>query len=98
MSGPARGTAALLCHLLGDARVNSVDVDDYLTTTAARRLGELGLHPHVATVDATGPIPGSFDRIVAVVSVRPIPGSWPAALNPGGRLVTTITNTSLIVR
>lgn len=95
-TGSGYGTA-LLCHLLGDGQVTSIDVDDYLTTIAAQRLGELGLHPNIATVDATGPIPGSFDRIVAMVSVRPIPASWLAALNPGGRLVTTITNTSLIV-
>lgn len=95
-TGSGYGTA-LLCRLLGDGQVTSIDVDDYLTTIAAQRLGELGLHPNIATVDATGPIPGSFDRIVAMVSVRPIPASWLAALNPGGRLVTTITNTSLIV-
>ncbi len=95
-TGSGYGTA-LLCHLLGDERVTSVDVDDYITAIAARRLGELGLHPHVATVDATGPLPGTYDRIVAMVSVRPIPASWLAALNPGGRLVTTITGTSLIV-
>ncbi len=57
----------------------------------------IGLHPTVATVDATGPLPGMFDRIVATVSVRPVPPAWLAALRPGGRLVTTITNTSLIV-
>jgi len=95
-TGSGYGTA-LLCHLLGDERVTSVDVDDYITTIAARRLAGLGLHPRIATVDATGPLPGTFDRIVAMVAVRPIPASWLAALTPGGRLVTTITGTSLIV-
>ncbi|WP_147944532.1 methyltransferase domain-containing protein [Microbispora sp. CSR-4] len=89
--------AGLLTALLGDPRVTSVDVDGYLTKTAAERLDAAGLHPTIATVDATGPLPGSFDRIVATVSVRPIPAGWLEALRPGGRLVTTIANTSLIV-
>ena len=32
-----------------------------------------------------------------MTSVAPIPASWLAALRPGGRLVTTLTGTSLIV-
>jgi protein-L-isoaspartate O-methyltransferase len=95
-TGVGYGTA-LLCRLLGEERVTSIDVDDYVTRAAALRLAEIGLHPHIATVDATGEIPGTFDRIVAMVSVRPIPASWLAALTTGGRLVTTITGTSLIV-
>lgn len=49
------------------------------------------------TCDATGPLPGSYDRIVSTVAVRPIPAGWLAALRSGGRLVTTITGTGLIV-
>ncbi|OPG03965.1 50S ribosomal protein L11 methyltransferase [Microbispora sp. GKU 823] len=95
-TGSGYGTA-LLCQLLGEEQVASIDVDDYVTTVAARRLADIGYHPRVAPVDATGDIPWTADRIVAMVSVRPIPPSWLAALNPGGRLVTTITGTSLIV-
>ncbi|WP_055483167.1 hypothetical protein [Sphaerimonospora mesophila] len=89
--------AALLCHLLGEDQVISIDVDNYVTTVAARRLADIGYHPRIAPLDATGTIPWAADRIVAMVAVRPIPASWLTALNPGGRLVTTITNTSLIV-
>lgn len=49
------------------------------------------------TCNATGPLQGSYDRIVSTVAVRPIPASWLAALRPGGRLVTTITGTALII-
>lgn len=89
--------AALLCHLLGDELVTSIDVDDYVTAIATRRLAEAGHHPRVASIDATGDLRWTFDRIVAMVSVRPIPPSWLTALNPGGRLTTTISGTSLIV-
>ncbi|MFG1826722.1 protein-L-isoaspartate(D-aspartate) O-methyltransferase [Microbispora bryophytorum] len=95
-TGSGYGTA-LLCHLLGEDQVTSIDVDDYLTAAAARRLADIGHHPRVAPIDATGHIPWTFDRIVAMVSVRPIPPSWLLALNLGGRLVTTISGTSLIV-
>ncbi|MEU7911298.1 protein-L-isoaspartate(D-aspartate) O-methyltransferase [Microbispora bryophytorum] len=89
--------AALLCHLLGEDQVTSIDVDSYLTSIAAWRMSEQKCNPRVAPLDATGPLPWTFDRIVAMVSVRPVPASWLLALNPGGRLTTTISGTSLIV-
>ncbi|OUC99304.1 methyltransferase domain-containing protein [Streptosporangium minutum] len=90
-------SAALLAQRLGDDRVTSIDVDPYLVEAAAGRLESIGLRPDVLAVDATGPLPGTYDRIVSMVSVRPIPASWLVALRPGGRLVTVIANTSLIV-
>jgi hypothetical protein len=74
-----------------------IDAGAYLTHVAAERLAGIGLRPQVITGDATGPLPGSYDRIVSTVAVRPIPASWLAALRPGGRLVTTITGTALIL-
>jgi len=88
---------AVLARRLGDQHVTSVDVDEYLTKAATERLHSIGLHPDVITCDATGSLPGSYDRIVSTVAVRPVPASWLAALRPGGRLVTTIAGTSLIV-
>lgn len=89
--------AALLAARLGDEHVTSVDVDAYLTEAAAGRLNDIGLHPKVAAVDATRQLPGAYDRIIATVAVRPVPASWLAALRPGGRLVTTIAGTALIL-
>lgn len=88
---------AVLAHRLGDLHVTSVDVDGYLTGVAAGRLARIGLGPQVLTCDATGPLAGDYDRIVSTVAVRPIPASWLAALRPGGRLVTTIAGTTLII-
>ena len=95
-TGSGYGTA-LLCKRLEDNRVTSIDVDEYLTKAAAERLGRIGLHPQVTAADATGPLPGTYDRIVSTVAVRPVPASWLTALRPGGRLVTTITGTTLIL-
>ena len=88
---------ALLAARLGTEHVTSVDVDPYLTGAAAERLDSVGLRPTVLTVDATGALPGTYDRIMATVAVRPVPASWLTALRPGGRLVTTIARTGLIL-
>lgn len=95
-TGSGYGTA-LACRHLGDLQVTSIDVDPYLVDTARQRLEHIDLHPTLATLDATSELPGAYDRIVATVGVRPVPASWLAALRPGGRLVTTIGGTSLIV-
>jgi protein-L-isoaspartate O-methyltransferase len=88
---------ALLAARFGDGRVTSIDVDEHLTKRAIACLDSIGMEPLVVAVDATGPLPGSYDRIIATVAVRPIPASWLTALRPGGRLVTTITDTTLIL-
>ena len=88
---------ALLAARLGAQHVTSVDVDPYLTAAAAERLDSVGLRPTVLTADATDALPGTYDRIIATFAVRPVPASWLAALRPGGRLVTTIAGTGLIL-
>lgn len=88
---------ALLAKRFGDEHVTSIDVDAYLTEAAAERLDSVDLHPKVVTCDATGPLPGSYDRIVAMVGMPTVPASWMEALRPGGRLVTVIADTSLII-
>ncbi|MFI8346642.1 methyltransferase domain-containing protein [Streptomyces sp. NPDC085596] len=90
-------SAALACHLLGDELVTTLDIDPYLTEAAAERLDLVGHRPQVITGDAAGTLPGSYDRIVSMVSVPRIPASWLQALRPGGRLVTTVAGTGLII-
>ncbi|MEU4234836.1 HAD family hydrolase [Nonomuraea sp. NPDC026600] len=89
--------AAIACHLIGDGRLTSIDVDPYLVKAAEERLTRIGHLPRLTVADATMPLDGEWDRIVATVSLCPIPPSLLAALRTGGRLVTTITNTSLIL-
>ncbi|MET9529621.1 protein-L-isoaspartate(D-aspartate) O-methyltransferase [Streptomyces sp. NPDC006649] len=95
-TGSGYGTA-LACMRLGHDQVTSVDVDSYLTEAAGCRLAEVGLRPQLHTLDASGALPGVYDRIVATVGIRPVPTSWLTALKPGGRLVTTIAGTTLII-
>ncbi|MFC7791455.1 protein-L-isoaspartate O-methyltransferase family protein [Streptomyces cinereoruber] len=91
---------ALAARRLGEDQVVGIDVDPYLVKAAQERLYATGLHPQLHVADATGVLPvaeGEVDRIVAMVSVRSIPTSWLDALPVGGRLVTTIAGTSLLV-
>ncbi|MBZ6253601.1 protein-L-isoaspartate(D-aspartate) O-methyltransferase [Streptomyces olivaceus] len=91
-------SAAVACQQLGDDLVTTLDVDPYLTQAAAERLDQIGWHPTVVTADAgADQLPGTFDRIVSMVSMPRIPASWLAALAPAGRLVTTLAGTGLIV-
>lgn len=91
-------SAALLAHHLGDKQVTSIDVDPYLVDAARERLAAFGRTPHLEVADATGSLPDTdYDRIMATVSVRPIPPAWLEALRAGGKIVTTITGTSLLI-
>jgi protein-L-isoaspartate O-methyltransferase len=91
-------SAALLGHRLGDALVSSIDIDAYLVQAARERLAGFGRTPLIEVADATAWLPGNgYDRIIATVSVRPIPSSWLEALRPGGRIVTTIVGTSMVI-
>lgn len=95
-TGSGYGTA-LLATRLGSEHVTGMDVDPYLVEVAAERLARVGLRPDLQAADATGPLPGTYDRIIATFSPRSIPASWMTALRPGGRLVTTIAGTSMII-
>lgn len=91
-------SAGLFARRFGDENVTSVDVDPYLVGAARTRLAEFGRTPRLEAIDATGDLPDSeYDRIMATVSVRPVPASWLRALRPGGRLVTTIAHTALLI-
>ncbi|MBQ0852886.1 protein-L-isoaspartate(D-aspartate) O-methyltransferase [Streptomyces sp. BH-SS-21] len=95
-TGTGYGTA-LACARLGYDQVTSVDVDGHLVNNAKNRLSAQGMRPKMEVCDLTGPLPGIYDRIVSTVSVRPVPVSWLRSLRTGGRLVTTIAGTGLIL-
>jgi protein-L-isoaspartate O-methyltransferase len=96
-TGSGYGTA-LACARLGEEQVTSVDVDPYLVKAARERLAAAGHQPRVEVCDLTGDLPeGTYDRIISTVSVSAVPVSWLKALAPGGRLVTTLAQTGLII-
>ncbi|MEW2418126.1 methyltransferase domain-containing protein [Streptomyces sp. NPDC046866] len=94
--GSGYGTA-LACRRLGDERVTSVDVDPYLVQAARERLAAAGHRPRLEVCDVTGELPGVHGRIVSTVSVSAIPASWLTALALGGRMVTALSGTGLLI-
>lgn len=94
--GSGYGTA-LACRRLGDDRVTSVDIDPYLVHAARDRLAAAGHRPQLEVCDVTGELPGLYDRIVSTVAVPSVPASWLTALRPGGRMVTSLSGTGLLV-
>ncbi|MFE7615546.1 methyltransferase domain-containing protein [Streptomyces sp. NPDC057496] len=95
----AGGLTAYASHRIGAENVTSLDVDPYLTAVAGERLARMGLHPEFVTADATEHVPGSYERIVSTVGLPAGPGLRPvlAALEPGGRIATTLGRTCLII-
>ncbi|RNL87054.1 methyltransferase domain-containing protein [Halostreptopolyspora alba] len=89
--------AALLAARFGDDRVTSIDVDSYLVEAARHRLDQIGFRPRVEVCDATADLPRAYDRIVAMMAMPHIPGSWMRSLRPGGRLVTTLEGVWAII-
>jgi len=96
--GTAPGySTALLAHRFGDRHVTSVDVDPYLTDAARSRPTEIGRKPEIVHADAIEELPGTYDRVVAMVAMPRIPASWLTAPRPGDRLVTTLAGATLII-
>lgn len=76
--------AAILCHLLGDDAVTTIEIDEELADLARERLASLGYHP------SFDPQPGSYDRILATHSVEDIPPDWLCWGKPGAMILTDL--------
>ncbi|MER7243558.1 methyltransferase domain-containing protein [Kribbella sp. NPDC000426] len=69
--------AAILCHLLGDRAVTTIDIDPELTERARERLAALGYRPSFEPAD------DSHDRILATHAVAEVPPEWIRWSRPG---------------
>jgi protein-L-isoaspartate(D-aspartate) O-methyltransferase len=84
--------AALMCSVLGDAAVHSVDVDPVLVATARARLESLGHHPVLAAGDGRAGLPSHapYDRIIATCAFPEVPWAWAEQLVPDGLLLVDV--------
>ncbi|MFI9007041.1 ATP-grasp peptide maturase system methyltransferase [Actinosynnema sp. NPDC053489] len=84
--------AALLCHVLGEGSVTSIDVDPGVLARARAALASAGHHPTCVAGDGErGHAPGApYDRVLGTCAVSRIPGAWLEQTAPGGLIVTTL--------
>jgi protein-L-isoaspartate O-methyltransferase len=88
--GTATGyNCALLCERLGQEHVTSVEIDPVLARQAGSNLAAAGYRPRLLVGDGVEGAPGRapFDRLLATVAARDIPGEWIAQTRPGGVVV-----------
>ncbi|GAA1604901.1 methyltransferase domain-containing protein [Kribbella hippodromi] len=84
-SGTGTGyNAAILCHLLGDDAVTTVEIDPDLLREALERLDSLGYHP------ATNPAGRHHDRVLATHAVDHVPYDWIRWSKPGGIILADL--------
>ncbi|SIO90814.1 methyltransferase domain-containing protein [Nocardiopsis sp. JB363] len=89
--GTATGyNCALLCEHLGPEHVTSIEIDQSLARQARANLAAAGYGPQLVVGDGTQGAPGRapFDRVLATVAARDIPGAWISQTRPGGVIVT----------
>ncbi|MEU6510002.1 methyltransferase domain-containing protein [Streptomyces sp. NPDC046942] len=79
-------TAGALTHRLGPGHVTTVEVDGVVSGTARERLCRYGLYPEVVLGDGFEGYADAapYDRVLATVGVREIPGAWVTQTRPGG--------------
>jgi len=86
--------AALMGRLVGPSgRINSIDIDQELITTATRHLDAAGVtNVVVATGDGFQGSPeyAPYDRLLATCAVRKLPRSWMKQVAPGGLLLVNL--------
>ncbi|MCX5070956.1 methyltransferase domain-containing protein [Streptomyces sp. NBC_00513] len=86
--------AGLLCALVGDRRVTTVELDPVLAAEAQENLKAAGYTPTVVIGDAADSRPpgGPWDVLLATFSVDHIPPTWLTQIRAGGRIVTPWTS------
>ncbi|WP_223268316.1 protein-L-isoaspartate O-methyltransferase family protein [Streptosporangium nondiastaticum] len=86
--------AALLCAILGDDAVSTIELDPLLAAQGERNLKAAGFAPAVSCGDAAaGWQPGApYERVIATFSVDQVPPAWVEQTVAGGRIVTPWTS------
>jgi protein-L-isoaspartate(D-aspartate) O-methyltransferase len=84
--------AALMCHVLGDGAVCSVDIDPNLVDAAGARLDSLGHRPVLAVGDGRAGLPSHapYDRIIATCAFPAVPWAWAEQVVDGGLVLVDV--------
>lgn len=85
-------STALLCHVVGEDAVTSVEVDAEVSARAGMALAGAGYWPTCVVGDGlAGYKEGSpYDRVIATCGVHTVPADWLAQTRPGGEVLVTV--------
>lgn len=85
-------STALLCHVVGEDNVTSVEVDAEVSARAGMALAHAGYWPDRVVGDGLmGYREGSpYDRVIATCSVHTVPADWLDQTRPGGQILVTV--------
>ncbi|MFE1175868.1 ATP-grasp peptide maturase system methyltransferase [Streptomyces sp. NPDC058773] len=85
-------STALLCHVVGEDNVTTVEVDAEVSARAGMALAGAGYWPaSVAGDGLAGYKEGSpYDRVIATCGVHTVPADWLAQTQPGGEVLVTV--------
>lgn len=85
-------STALLCHVVGDDNVITVEVDAEVSARAGIALAGAGYWPTRVVGDGlAGYKEGSpYDRVIATCGVHTVPADWLAQTRPGGEVLVTV--------
>jgi methyltransferase of ATP-grasp peptide maturase system len=85
-------STALLCHVVGEDSVTTVEVDAEVSARAGMALAGAGYWPdHVVGDGLAGYAEGGpYDRVIATCGVRAVPAEWLAQTRPGGEILVTV--------
>lgn len=97
-------TAGALTHRLGGENVTTIEVDRAVSGRARERLCAAGLYPAVVMGDGFAGYTehAPYDRVLATVGLREIPGTWIEQTRRGGLIVapwgTHFSNADAVLR
>ncbi|MGQ4517076.1 ATP-grasp peptide maturase system methyltransferase [Streptomyces sp. DW26H14] len=85
-------STALLCHVVGEDNVTTIEVDAETSARARMALAAAGCRPAfvvgdgLAGCEETGP----YDRVIATCGVHTVPHDWLTQTRPGGKVLVAV--------
>ncbi|GGV03425.1 ATP-grasp peptide maturase system methyltransferase [Streptomyces spectabilis] len=85
-------STALLCHVVGEDNVITVEVDAEVSARAGIALAGAGFWPTRVVGDGLVGCEdrGPYDRVIATCGVHTVPSEWLAQTRPGGEVLVTV--------